>query len=116
VKNSAALKSPATASTNPHCFMPDMSLKFMALSLGLAPVDFAGQFELECLHVLHTVILKGFFDLYVLEVSRLLQVCDLVRNRIGAQCSSLYRNIRPLGLHGVKPNCFGPVDRLPNCV
>src|SRR2546423_98215 len=96
--------------------MPDMSLKFMALSLGLAPVDFAGQFELERLHVLHTLILKSFFDLYVLEVSRLLQICDQVRNRVGAQCSPLDRNIRPLGLHCVKPNCFGSVDRLPNCV
>src|SRR5438270_728819 len=74
VKYSAALNNAATASTNPHCFIPDMSLKFMAVSLGLAPVNFAGQLELERLHILYAVVLKRFFDLDVLEVPGLLQI------------------------------------------
>src|SRR6185437_734195 len=80
VKYSAALNNPATASTNPHCFIPDMSLKFMALSLGLAPVNFAGQLELERLHILYAVVLKRFLDLDVLEVPGLLQIRNQVRN------------------------------------
>src|SRR5579872_2172100 len=70
--------------TAPHCLIPDSSLKF-AIGAPLRLSLLAGQGELKRLHFLDLVVLIGFFDLNVLEESRLLEICNQIRHRVGAQ-------------------------------
>src|SRR5580658_3967277 len=105
-KYSAALTNAPPASTAPHCLMPDSSLKFAISSpislLGLSLL--AGQRELERLHVLNGVVLKGFFDFHRLEEARLLQVRDQVGHRIRTQSRAFQVYTRARVIHAPQPD------------
>src|SRR5947209_3522762 len=96
--------------------MPDSSLKF-AIGPPRAPKRLrlsllAGQSELERLHVLDLLVLKGFLDFDSPEVAGLLQVRNQIGYRIGAQ-SRAFQIYAGAGIvHLAQPDGFGVVDRL----
>src|SRR5258708_30135518 len=85
VKYSATVTSAPPASSAPHCFRPDSSLKFVDIGPPLRLSLLAGQRELKRLHILDLVILEGFLDFDAREVARLLQVRNQVGYRVGAE-------------------------------
>src|SRR5258708_11551476 len=99
VKYSAAVTSAPPNSTAPHCFRPDSSLKFVDIGPPLRLSLLAGQRELKRLHLLDLILLQGFLNFHVRAETRLLQVCNQVRDRVGAQRRAFKAHARTGVIH-----------------
>src|SRR5216684_2419348 len=112
VKYSATVTSAPPASSAPHCFRPDSSLKFVDIGPPLRLSLLAGQRELKRLHVLDLIVLESFLDFDVREEARLLQVCNQVRYRVGAQRRALQAYARTRVVQPAQPDRFRSIHRL----
>src|SRR5258708_1211424 len=112
VKYSATVTSAPPASNAPHCFRPDSSLQFFDIGPALRLSLLAGQRELKRLHVLDLIVLEGFLNFHVREETRLLQVCNQVRDRVGAQRRAFQAYARAGVIHLAQPDRFRSIHRL----